>query len=173
MPFVMWRWHRLRAQHRVLQSNTDLLRSHCNPRLPLDTTVFPEGASGPAQSGVECLIHQRPGNGMDDLNLPISYPLQIQVGNNHPLAGSVLSAGDLVTTSDSLVTVPVYDGIATPGVSVNIIGFLQVFINRSFPGGGPKAGEFQVTVVNLSGCGSNATAAPVASGSAVPIRLIH
>ena len=30
MSFVMWRWHRLRAQHRVLQSNTDLLRNHCD-----------------------------------------------------------------------------------------------------------------------------------------------
>ena len=141
--------------------------------LPIDTTVFPESASGPAQSGVECLIHQRPGNGMDILGMPVNYPLQIEVGNNHPLAGSVLSANDLVTTSDSLVTIPVYDGLATPGASVNIIGFLQVFIVQSFAGGGPKAGEFQVTVVNVAGCGSNATAAPVSSTSAIPVRLIH
>jgi hypothetical protein len=142
-------------------------------QLSVDTTVFPEGAGGPAQSGLECLIHQRPGNGMDNLNLPVSYPLQIEVGNNHPLAGTVLSANDLVTTSDSLVTVPVYDGLATPGASVTVIGFLQVFINQSFSGGGPKAGEFQVTVVNVSGCGTSATAAPVSSSSAVPVRLIH
>ena len=110
---------------------------------------------------------------MDNLNMPISYPLQIEVGNNHPLAGSLLSANDLVTTSDSLVTIPVYDGLATPGASVNIIGFLQVFIVQSFPGGGPKAGEFRVTVVNVAGCGSNATAAPVSASSAIPVRLIH
>lgn len=150
-------------------------------QLDVDGTVFPEGGGGPAQNGVECLIHQRPGNGMDILNSPVSYPLQIQVGNNHPLAGTVLSANDLVTTSDSLVTVPVYDTASFPplgtpvlGTKVNIIGFLQVFINQSFPGGGvPKAGEFQVTVVNVSGCGNAASAAPVASGSAVPVRLIH
>jgi hypothetical protein len=145
--------------------------------LPLDTTVFPEGASGPAQTGVECLIHQRPGNGMDNLNLPMSYPLQIEVGNNHPLAGTVLSASDLVTTSDSLVTVPVYDQTVAGGPPapnpVKIIGFLQLFINQSFAGGGPKAGEFQVTVVNVAGCGSNATAAPVTASSAIPVRLIH
>ncbi len=85
-----------------------------------------------------------------------------------------MSANDLVTTSDSLVTVPVYDGVAKPGASaVNIIGFLQVFINQSFPGGGPKAGEFQVTVVNVAGCGNNATAPPVSASSAIPVRLIH
>jgi putative Flp pilus-assembly TadE/G-like protein len=68
-------------------------------QLSVDTTVYPEGGGGPAQSGVECLIHQRPGNGQDNLNSgpPLTYPLQIQVGNNHPLAGSVLSASDLVT----------------------------------------------------------------------------
>lgn len=144
-------------------------------QLGVDTSVFPEGGGGPAQSGVECLIHQRPGNGQDDLQLgPPLYPLQIEVGNNHPLAGTVLSANDLVATSDSLVTVPVYDGAATPGVTVNIIGFLQVFIDRSFPGGGgPKAGEFHVTVVNVSGCGTSASGTPVYSGSAVPVRLVH
>jgi hypothetical protein len=117
---------------------------------------------------------------MDALNVgpPLPYPLQISVGNSHPLAGTVLSANDLVTTSDSLVTIPVYDPTGVPttptnATPVNIIGFLQVFIDRSFPGGGPKAGEFHVTVVNVSGCGNSASAAPVSSGSAVPVRLIH
>ncbi|PYX37294.1 MAG: hypothetical protein DMG81_14445, partial [Acidobacteria bacterium] len=95
-------------------------------QLSVDTTVYPEGGGGPAQSGVECLIHQTGGSGMDNLlsGPPLTYPLQIEVGNGHPLNGSVLAANDLVTTSDSLVMVPVYDGVATPGASVNIIGFL-------------------------------------------------
>jgi len=143
-------------------------------QLSVDTTVYPEGGGGPAQSGVECLIHQTGGSGMDSLNAPLTYPLQIAVGNGHPLNGSVLSANDLVTTSDSLVIVPVYGGVAAPGVgSVNIIGFMQVFIDRAFPaGGGKKAGEFHVTVVNVSGCGSSATGTAVASG-ALPVRLIQ
>ncbi len=111
---------------------------------------------------------------MDNLNLPMSYPLQIEVGNNHPLAGTVLAANDLVTTSDSLVMVPVYDdtsgGGGAPVLPVTIIGFLQVFINQSFAGGGPKAGEFQVTVVNVLGCGGAATAAPVSSTR--PFRFV-
>ncbi len=149
-------------------------------QLPVDTTVFPEGGGGPAQSGVECLIHQRPGNGQDTLATPITYPLQIQVGNNHPLSRTpTLSANDYITTSDSLVTVPVYEppvGSAAPAGPVNIVGFLQIFIARAWPaGGGPKAGSFDVTIVNVAGCGSLATAAPVYTGnsSAVPVRLIH
>jgi len=158
-------------------------------QLQLDNTVFPEGGGGPAQTGVQCLIHETPGNGQDLLNgstgigltppgAALNYPLQIQVGNNHPLEGTpTLSTGDYVTTSDSLVTVPVYDatGGVIPNSPVNIIGFLQVFIDHAAPGGGPNAGHFRVTIVNVSGCGSGATGPPVYTGtsSAVPVRLIH
>ncbi len=153
----------------------------------VDTSVFPEGGGGPAQSGLQCAIHQPPGNGQDILNenvLPaaLNYPLEIQVGNNHPLSGTPsLSTNDFVNNSDSLVTVPVYDpnppGVApVSGTPVQIIGFLQLFIVEVLPaGGGFKAGEFKVTVVNVSGCGSNATASPVygAGVSSVPVRLIQ
>jgi Flp pilus assembly protein TadG len=154
-------------------------------QLPVDTTVFPEGGGGPAQTGVQCLIHQTPGNGQDILNqgsppnTPLAYPLQIQVGSNHPLEGPpTLSQNDYITTSDSLVTVPVYEppvGGAAPAGPVNIVGFLQVFINRAWPaGGGPKAGSFDVTIVNVAGCGNSASGPPVFTGTtAVPVRLIH
>ena len=150
-----------------------------------DTSVFPDGMGGPSQTGVKCLIHQNGGSGQDILNSGVSgaltYPLEIQVGGDHPLAGSL--ANSYVTTSDSLVTVPVYNDIGAPGPpagaptpgGVQIIGFLQLFINRAFPGGGPNAGSFDVTVVNVAGCGSSATGTPVFTGStsAVPVRLIH
>ena len=63
----------------MLQSDPDFLRNYgdlpCCTSIDVDTTVFPEGDGGPAQSGVECLIHQRPGNGMDILTYcPVSYP---------------------------------------------------------------------------------------------------
>ena len=150
-------------------------------QLLLDDTVFPDGHFGPAQDGVECLIHQLTGGtGQDTLNTgpPLPYPLQIQVGTDHPLSGTVLSTNDLVTTSDSLVTIPVYDQTAAPPVpssatGVNVIGFLQVFIVDAFQGGGPKAGQFDVVVVNVSGCGNAATGTPVMASSAVPVRLIQ
>jgi hypothetical protein len=94
------------------------------------------------------------------------------------LAGTVLSTNDLVTTSDSLVTIPVYDQTGPPdrptsGVGVNVIGFLQVFIVDAFQGGGPNAGQFDVIVVNVSGCGNAASGTPVMASSAVPVRLIQ
>jgi hypothetical protein len=61
----------------------------------------------------------------------------------------------------------------TSATGVNVIGFLQVFIQDAFQGGGPKAGRFDVTVINVSGCGNSASGTPVSSGSAVPVRLIH
>jgi Flp pilus assembly protein TadG len=149
-------------------------------QLLLDDTVFPDGHFGPAQDGVQCLIHQNSGSGQDTLNTgpPLPYPLQIQVGSDHPLSGTVLSTNDLVTTSDSLVTIPVYDHTVVPdrptsAVGVNVIGFLQVFIKDAFQGGGPQAGQFDVIVVNVSGCGNSATGTPVMASSAVPIRLIQ
>ena len=150
-------------------------------QLLLDDTVFPDGHFGPAQDGVECLIHQLTGgSGQDTLNTgpPLPYPLQIQVGTDHPLSGTVLSTNDLVTTSDSLVTIPVYDQTAAPPVpssatGVNVIGFLQVFIVDAFQGGGAQAGQFDVVVVNVSGCGNAATGTPVMASSAVPVRLIQ
>jgi hypothetical protein len=150
-------------------------------QLLLDDTVLPDGHFGPAQTGVECLIHQLTGgSGQDTLNTgpPLPYPLQIQVGTDHPLSGTVLSTNDLVTTSDSLVTIPVYDQTAVPPVpssstGVNVIGFLQVFIVDAFQGGGPQAGQFDVVVVNVSGCGNAATGTPVMASSAVPVRLIQ
>ncbi len=147
-------------------------------QLLLDDTVFPDGHFGPAQDGVECLIHQNPGNGQDTLNLPLTYPMQIQVGGNHPLSGTVLSTNDFVTTSDSLVTIPVYDQTGasdrpTSATSVNVIGFLQVFIQDAFQGGGWKAGQVDVIVVNVLGCGNSASGTPVMASSAVPVRLIQ
>jgi Flp pilus assembly protein TadG len=147
-------------------------------QLLLDDTVFPEGHFGPTQDGVSCLIHQfSGGTGQDQLTTPLTYPLQIQVGDQHPLR-PVLSPGDLVTTSDSLVTIPVYDqnGASdrpTSAVGVNVIGFLQVFIQDAVQGGSPQAGQFDVTVVNVSGCGNAASGTPVMAGSAVPVRLIQ
>jgi Flp pilus assembly protein TadG len=171
-----------------LSCGTTVSGSTVNTLAP-EFTVNPEGGSVPAQSGVRCLIHEQPATGQDTLqgnNNPsppgaaLTYPLQIQVGDNNPLAGSAsLSAGDYVTTSDALVTVPVYDDIANgipTAAGVPIIGFLQLFINRSWPGGGgPKLGSFTATIVNVAGCGNSATGTPVFPGSsaAVPVRLIH
>jgi hypothetical protein len=84
-------------------------------------------------------------------------------------------AGDQITTSLSVVTLPLYNGVLppTPGVPVIIIGYVQAFINYvdlSAPGNTPA---IHVTVLNVSGCGAGATGVPVfGAGPPVPVRLI-
>jgi Flp pilus assembly protein TadG len=147
----------------------------------VDTSVYPEGGRI-ARDGIECLIHQF-GNGQDILNEssllpgPLTYPLEITGGSQHPLPAA---QGTHINTSDSLATVPVYEPVPGPppisGTPVQVVGFLQLFVVNVFPnGGGPKEGEFEVAVVNVSGCGSNATGTPVyGSGvSGIPVRLIQ
>ena len=76
--------------------------------------------------------------------------------------------------SDSLVTVPVFDSSGgTPTNPVQIVGFVQLFLS---PQGGavPATGNMRTTVINMAGCGSNATGQPILGngGSPVAVRLI-
>jgi hypothetical protein len=151
----------------------------------VDTSVHPEVGSIPAHDGVQCLIHENGGalnSGQDLLNEtsglpgPLTYPLDITGGSQHPLPAA---QGAHINTSDSLVTVPVYEPVPGPppisGTPVQVVGFLQLFIRQVFPGAGLNAGVIEVAVVNVSGCGSNASGTPVyGSGvSGVPVRLIQ
>ena len=85
---------------------------------------------------------------------------------------------DELTSSNSIVTVPVYDGAVlpnTPSPQVNIVGFVQLFINDLSPAGTGSTGRVDVTILNISGCVRNpGTTAPVSGGgiSAVPVRLM-
>ncbi len=129
--------------------------------------------------GAQCLIHASSeglGQGQDSLTEPttmFSAPYQI-----HSKSGSTL-----VSTSNSIVTIPILHNAVLPlggGGAVTIDGFLQAFINEVDPpptgGGQPLEGSINITVLNIAGCSSsNNGANPVigASGtSPVPIRLI-
>jgi hypothetical protein len=85
---------------------------------------------GPTAQGVQCLIHEdHSGSGQDIL--ASASPLSITGGSNRP---DGLSGVTGLTTSESIVTVPLYDGSDlcpgnACGPSVTIVGFLQVFIN--------------------------------------------
>jgi len=130
-------------------------------------------------AGVECLIHSSNGNsGQDTLALsgasPL-YPFQILAGANNPLAvAKVANAGEVITSSTSIVSLPIYDSssparVFTAGntTQVTITGFLQVFINSV-----DNFGNVNVTVMNVAGCGNNASGAPLTGTSPVPVRLI-
>jgi Flp pilus assembly protein TadG len=134
-------------------------------------------------NGVECLIHSSNGNTGQDMlkpstSLPGSplYPFQIEIGSGNPLNNvSGVSSGDAITSSTSIVSLPIYDSTAVTDfssggtVSVTIVGFLQVFIKQV-----DGYGNVEVTVMNVAGCGNGVSSGTVElqGTSPVPVRLI-
>jgi hypothetical protein len=102
-----------------------------------------------------------------------TYPFQIEAGSNSALVAAGISSGSQITSSPSIVSLPIYDNSVTINptgtTAVTTIGFLQVFINSVDSG----TGKINVTVMNIAGCGNGSTPPPVALGtSPVPVRLI-
>lgn len=139
-------------------------------------------SSGDTTNGVAALIGENnpsstsQPDGQDYLNAyasPSSYPFQILAGSSNPY----ISAESALSTSNSIVTVPIYDytgssqitTTSTGTIAVTIVGFLQVFINYV-----DQYGNVNVTVLNVSGCGNGTspTGTAVTGSSPVPIRLI-
>jgi len=149
-----------------------------------DHSVNPGGGGGFSAAGAECLIHNNapgPPGAQDALSYSTPWPggpPEILGGTSSPLPGQY------VTTSNSIVTVPIVDTCAiagcfpTVGGAVNIVGYLQVFINGVEPGffAGPTAGDLNVTVLNIVGCSSTSNGAPPVVGgvgtSPIAVRLI-
>jgi hypothetical protein len=152
------------------------------------------GVSKPAQTydGTACLIHasnQGLNQGQDCLNVDAALncaatttstlPAQMFAGSNNTLVldGLGPAQGDVITASDSLVTIPVIDDtVALTGdpATATVIGFIQAFITDAGPPSGPTGGTIHVRIVNIAGCGTSATGNPVLGDgiSPVPVRLI-
>lgn len=136
---------------------------------------------GPTSSGVDCLIHEGNQNtGQDTISLDSSYspPFQIYAGANNPY----YSSGTAITTSDSLVTLPLYDGQSLcPGGScpstntVTVVGFIQLFLKGEYaPQGTVDAYVVNVAVCNTASSGTTPVTIPgQTNGTPIPIRLIH
>jgi hypothetical protein len=152
-------------------------------------TVAVQKASGSmtfqqeTQQGIQCLIHAAPvglaanachiGGDQDCFESPVpGQPVVIDGGlsNTNPALRGVSN----ISRSDSVVILPVYDGVNVPcanGQSCDetVIGFLQFGI-VSFDGGGKLTGYF----LNASGCGANGTTGIFGGGlNSIPVRLIH
>jgi hypothetical protein len=147
----------------------------CNSSVNIDTSNYPSRDVETA-SAVDCLTSTQndAGDQVDFNNFP-SPPFQFLVGTDDPIANA---AGKDVFVSNSLVTVPVYNSTGSaPTSPVQIIGFVQLFLNpRGFavPTGGQTAYHVRTTVINMVGCGTNATGQPILGNgsSAVAVRLI-
>jgi len=154
--------------------------SAASPPVVVDLSENPGAGTNDTMNGVTCMIHE--GNstdaqpdGQDTMNLS-AYPFQILSGTSSPLISSGLASGSVITNSNSIVSLPIYDDTQGTGkvkptgtTNVTIVGFLQVFINSV-----DQWGNLDVTVLNVSGCGNgnNPTGNPVTGSSPVPIRLI-
>ncbi len=145
-----------------------------------DNTIYPGGVGGLSDLGTECLINASgTGNnkGQDELdtNSWPTNPMHITAG-----AGNLLQKGYVVTTSTSIVTIPVIDRanlIPAAGGNVTIDGYIQGFIDEVHGNGNPNhAGDIKVTVLNIAGCSTTpATVTPIVGGSGtspIPVRLI-
>lgn len=126
------------------------------------------GRSSDIGAALQCLTHD---TGPDSLD-PNAYPWQITAGTNNP----IFSSGQLISSSDSIITLPLYDNTTAGTLStgtqpqITIVGYLQVFVNSV---GTTGQGSMNVTVLNVAGCGENASTTLSAPGSSpVPIRLI-
>ena len=125
---------------------------------------------GPTAQGVSCLIHQKNntcgGNpsacGQDFIQSTTNYPFPIMGGDNNP---NPLVRGQQVISSDSFVTVPLYNGAQLcPGGAdtcgtATISGFLQVFVEKA----GPQ-GKVTGYVTNIAGCGAGGSGGGSGSG---------
>jgi hypothetical protein len=103
----------------------------------------------------------------------MAYPFQILAGSANSLVSAGLAANTPITSSPSIVALPIYDSTqnvnATGTTNLTFVGFLQVFINAA-----DNKGNVNVTVLNVSGCsnGSGTVGSPIPGTSPVPVRLI-
>jgi len=140
-----------------------------------DSSVNPSGPAGLSASGAECLTHasaQGLNQGQDSLNYTTGFGSPPEI-----IAGSGPYATQLVSTSSSIVTIPIVDTTGFPN-SPTVVGFMQAFINQVelVPLSHHHNGDINVTVLNIVGCnGTSNGNTPVVGGrgtSPVAVRLI-
>ncbi|MBS1849560.1 MAG: hypothetical protein JST79_01495 [Acidobacteria bacterium] len=148
------------------------------------------------QLGTQCLIHADGDNlnqGQDSFFQPggagSGNPIVITGGSNNP--NPALQNRQNISRSDSIVTVPLYDGSAMCSgggggtsctISRPILGFLQLAIQQTrtityYTGGGTLRTTVGIdaVIVNAAGCDGMPSGSTVSGGgiSPIPVRLIH
>jgi len=146
--------------------------------------IYSSFASTEARDAGQCLIHETVQNYQPNCLTTLdqdcldtsSPPFIMRAGASNPLVGKATGAGvavgDIISTSDSMVSLPIYDSTAgAPMSNPTIIGYLQVFM-----GDVDSTGKVTVTVLNIAGCGTSTSpsASPISgAGPTIPVNLIH
>ena len=139
----------------------------------------------PTRVGARCLIHADDdgfGQGQDAFSTSgdPGDPATITGGYNNP--NPSLRGAPNISRSDSVITVPLYDGtqlctsVGQCHTSATVIGFLQLGIKRTIPAGP----EIEAVVLNAVGCSPALVSGfppsnPISIGgtSPIPVRLIQ
>jgi Flp pilus assembly protein TadG len=142
----------------------------CNGTVNLDLSLDSNRNRDTAHA-VNCLTHTLADKGDSIDPASGNPPFQFIGGLDNPVAGA---QGANILVSDSLVTVPVYDSSTPLSTSVQVIGFVQLFLNYDGTKASPGGGRIYTRVVNLVGCGTSAAGQAVLGNgaSAIPVRLI-
>jgi len=151
----------------------------CAPEAALacgDTVFTNTGqAVGPTKQGTDALINGP--NGQDSIDTSQPPPFVITAGSGNPFYPSGTRG---ISTSSSIVTVPVYDtaGLCpgrSCGHSQTVVGFMQLFI-QSMTG----QADINAVVLNVVACpgsnnGGGSGGPPVGGNSAtlIPVRLVR
>lgn len=123
--------------------------------------------------GQDCMGADGPGSCSSAAPIVVT---QMFAGANNRLISNGINVGDLISTSDSLVTIPVFNFVTgqppIPTASpVNIIGFVQAFVTSV----NSSTGAITIRIVNIAGCSDNVAGSPPVQGdsiSPVPVHLI-
>jgi Putative Flp pilus-assembly TadE/G-like len=153
----------------------------CGGKANYTQTLNPEyqGANSDLAQGTECLIHASGtglGQGQDTLDWQTAaFP----TGPPKIKAGSGPQIGNFVSTSSSIVTIPILDNgtfSTSPPYQETVVGFLQAFVNEVDMNVGGHRGDVYITVLNVIGCSQTPNGnTPVVGGngaSPIPVRLI-
>jgi Putative Flp pilus-assembly TadE/G-like len=152
----------------------------CGDQLPVSTLNWPANSQlVNTQEGVECLIHAGgTGASNQDVLTPSAGPappVVITKGANNPNTPGV-ATGAVISQSDSVVTVPVFDYTADPcvggicGGTEKVTGFLQLGIQQV-----STTGVISTVVMNAVACNNAGAGTPVTGGGVapIPVRLVQ
>ena len=154
--------------------------AQCGNSIPAawDPSINPNHGGGPVEEGLQCVIHTTANSSLQDTLDPSKFvsgtgPVLISPG---PYSQSLygLQPTDLMATSDSIITVPLFDNSNTQlAQNVTIVGFLELFV--SDVGSGAQSGSFSTVILNITGCGQAIGSGAISGGciSAIAVRLVR